>query len=225
MPAMSPAAHPPLPAEFTRYNQLGLSWAMPVNITRALEYAKNSGVAGDYYEFGLYAGSSFHHAQQEAVRLGLGTMHFWGFDSFQGLPDVAQEDGIAKFPAGHYCCDLATVTALHDRFGVDWRRVHLIDGWYDDTLTETLASDRGMAKAAVVVVDCDMYASTLPVLRFITPLLQHGTVLIFDDWGFGGERKAFLEWLIAHREWWFKDIGNTDWADHSFITQQVEVKA
>jgi hypothetical protein len=51
------------------------------------------------------------------------------------------------------------------------------------------------------MIDCDLYESTVPVLEFITPLLQQGTILIFDDWfrfrgsRHHGERRACHGWL------------------------------
>ena len=58
-----------------------------------------------------------------------------------------------------------------------------------------------LGKAAIVMIDCDLYSSTKEVLKFITPLLVDGSILIFDDWyaykgsPFKGERRATSEWL------------------------------
>jgi hypothetical protein len=61
-----------------------------------------------------------------------------------------------------------------------------------------------MGKAAVVLVDCDLYASAVPVLEFVAPLLQTGTILIFDEyWNLGedaGERRAHREFSERHPE-------------------------
>ena len=37
-------------------------------------------------------------------------------------------------------------------------------------------------KAAVVWVDCDLYSSSVSGLNFLTPHLQYGTLVFFDDW-------------------------------------------
>jgi len=203
------------------YSSFGLS-DNEAPITRAFEATQ--GLGGDYFEFGLYAGASFHWAQTEAARIGLSAMRFWGFDSFQGLPSAHGEE--ANFgPGGNYACDLQTVIDLHNRFGVDWSRVHLIPGFYDSILTPTLATEMDMKPAAVVLVDCDIYVSAVPVLRFIEPLLQDGTVIIFDDWGaFGGdasevkgEKKAFREFLNTHPEWRTDDFMDFNWSDYRYL--------
>jgi len=185
---------------YTRYDQLGLS-DIHAPITKALESSK---AKGDYYEFGLYAGANFYHAQQEAKRLGFTEMKFWGFDSFEGLPLVSEEEA-SSFVSGSYACSFDFVRSLHEQFGYDSERVHFIKGWFDESLTSTLAAERGMKPATVILVDCDLYQSTVPVLRFVAPLLQSGTIILFDDWGCfsddRGERRAFREFLFAHPEW------------------------
>lgn len=183
---------------YTRYDQLGLS-DIHEPITKALEFAP----VGDYYEFGLYAGSNFYWAQQESKRMGL-DMNFWGFDSFEGLPTV-QPDEVDSFVSGSYAASLELVEGLHKQFGYDEEKVHFIKGWFNESLTPTLAEERGMKPAAVVLVDCDLYQSTVPVLNFIRPLLQRGTIILFDDWGSfpdnRGERRAFNEFLQRNPEW------------------------
>lgn len=185
---------------YTRYDQLGLS-DIHAPITKALESLK---VKGDYYEFGLYAGANFYHAQQEAKRLKLTEMNFWGFDSFEGLPPVSKDEA-TSFVSGSYSCGLDRVKRLHEQFGYDSQRVHFIKGWFDESLTDTLAVEQGMKSAAIVLVDCDLYQSTVPVLMFIAPLLQTGTIILFDDWGCfaddRGEKRAFREFLFVHPEW------------------------
>ncbi len=201
-----PEVRPPLPARFSRYGQLAMSGLTVNAVTQALESAAGR-IQGDYYEFGIWAGATLHHAQQEAARLHLNTMQFWGFDSFSGLPEVVDAGDGEVWTEADYSCPRAVVEDLHNHFGVDWNRVHLIGGWYKDTLTDSLVQERDMSPAAVILVDCDMYTSAGKVLRFITPLLQDGTVLLFDDWTRGeGEKRAFREWLFQHPEWSAEDF-------------------
>lgn len=195
---------------YTRYNQLGLSGDTPDAISAA--FAMSGDVTGDYYEFGLYAGASFYHAQQEAKHLGLDSMHFWGFDSFRGLPVVDAVES-TSFITGSYACPRELVERLHNQFGVDWSRVHLIEGWFESVLTMELAAEMKMGPAKIVLVDCDIYQSAAPVLKFIAPMLQEGTIVLFDDWNcFGternaGERRAFREFLLGHPEWTAEEVG------------------
>jgi hypothetical protein len=194
------------------------------SISRAFEHVATESMTGDYYEFGLYSGGSFQHAQREAKRLGLSKTRFWGFDSFQGLPEVTDADRAVGFSTGAYACDRATVERLLNQWEFDWSCAELIEGWYEDSLTPTLAAEKGMRPAAIVTVDCDIYKSTVPVMRFMTPLIQPGTVIIFDDWYCfkerDGERKAFGEFIGAHPEWLAEYLPSFGWSDQSFVIRK-----
>ena len=91
------------------------------------------------------------------------------------------------------------------RKGVDdLNDVVAVEGFYEDSLRDELARKHRMAKAAVVHIDCDLYASTVAVLDFITPFVIDGTVIVFDDFFYyrghpkKGERGAFNRWLSIH---------------------------
>jgi len=203
---------------------LGLSAHLFKAISNGLEHAATESISGDYYEFGLYFGGSFQHAQREAKRLNLAGMRFWGFDSFQGLPEVTALELAVGFSAGAYACDRPTVERLLNQWDFDWSCAELIEGWYENSLTSTLASEKGMKPAAVITVDCDIYRSAAPVMRFMAPLIQPGTVIIFDDWYCfrerDGERKAFGEFISAHPEWSAEYLVSLDWCDQSFIMRK-----
>jgi len=78
-------------------------------------------------------------------------------------------------------------------------------GPFEETLPATLGSKYDTA--AVVHIDCDLYESTKTVLDALTPTLQDGTVVLFDDWFHyrgnpnKGEARAFHEFLENHDEW------------------------
>lgn len=86
-------------------------------------------------------------------------------------------------------------------------RVQVVPGWFSDTLTETTRAKLGTMLAAIVNIDCDLHEAARQALEFVTPLLQDGTVVLFDDWlAFRGnpnrgEQRACREWLAAHPEW------------------------
>ena len=60
--------------------------------------------------------------------------------------------------------------------------MHIIKGWFDDTLNEETLRAHKMDKAVLIHVDVEYYESAKTVLEFVTPLLQNGTVIVFDDW-------------------------------------------
>jgi O-methyltransferase len=174
---------------------------------RAIYFAKTSRLEGDYLEFGVWQGESLISAYYHAQHYGLKKMQFFGFDCFEGLPTPQGIDaqGFVHFSEGQYACSLEEVRRRLTKARVDFSRVHLIPGRFEDTLSTT-SSNLPTGKAAVVLIDCDLYASTVPVLEFITDRIQDGTLLMLDDW-FAyradperGQQRAFREWLQRHPE-------------------------
>jgi colanic acid/amylovoran biosynthesis glycosyltransferase len=206
-------------------------------VAQSLALVSNQNLAGDYYEFGLWRGYSFWHAQQAARELGLSGMRFRGFDSFAGLPEAegnevppeghdATRGGVKK---GAFSCSKDEVAANLTKCGVDWSRTTLIEGWYQESLTPALRQSLGLKPVAVALIDCDLYVSTVPVLAFLADLLQEGSVLLFDDWNLFdasdemGERKAFREFLEAHPNWEAERYITFGWHGQAFIMHRREL--
>jgi O-methyltransferase len=161
---------------------------------------------GDYLEFGVYTGTSLACMHGVLDELGLDRVRLFGFDSFQGLPPVARTDG--KWVPGYFKSDVEFTRAnLEQKDVVDPRRVELIEGWFDDTLTPETRNRHNIRKASVIMVDCDLYSSARTALDFCAPVLANDTVVIFDDWlpdslaaRNAGEKRAFDEFLSARPE-------------------------
>ena len=179
-------------------------------------------VPGDYLEFGVWRGDSFRkawsalHRHREIVagqgfegedfRQWLQTPpRFFAFDSFQGLPGGAADRHVDYAP-GDYSCSLDGFRDNMLAAGLDWERVVTVPGYYEDSLSPATRESLDLSQAALVMIDCDLYESTVPVLEFITPLLVQGSVLVFDDWfryrgsPRRGEQRACHEWLRQHPE-------------------------
>ncbi|MGM0368761.1 MAG: TylF/MycF/NovP-related O-methyltransferase [Actinomycetota bacterium] len=163
-----------------------LSPGAPDAIKHAFELAKNlhdGGPIGDYYEFGLYKGYTFFSAYRAAKRLGLTETRFYGFDSFQGLPQVEDLDKTGgRFFEGQFACTRQQVEKNLRKHGVDFNRIRLIEGFYEDTLVEHLKDDLPAGRAGVVLFDCDLYSSTRTALNWLEGLIADKTVVVFDDW-------------------------------------------
>ena len=177
-------------------------------------------VEGDYLEFGVYRGESLVAAyrslgknRREHIASGFDSAEyqrwrespprFFGFDSFEGLPQGTAERQV-DYSAGAYGCSEAEFKANVSREGVDLGRVITVPGFYDRSLSEETKRKYGLTKAALVMIDCDLYESTVPVLDFLTDLVGQGTVLIFHDWfrfkgrPDCGEQRACREWLARN---------------------------
>lgn len=168
----------------------------------SMRFVKSGNIEGDYLEFGVHKGRSLITAYRLSTRYNL-SMKFYAFDSFGGLPAITGVDaqGFSEFSPGEYSCSIKNFRKNLVRGGVDLMRVSLIPGWYDQTLKKETKKNLSLKKASIILVDCDLYESTVPVMNFITDYIQEGTIIIFDDWfsfrgnPHRGEQRAFREWL------------------------------
>lgn len=173
---------------------------------RCMTMLRYGGVTGDYLEFGVWEGNSFITAYKEAERNGFNGMEFYAFDSFEGLPGTDDIDIYSVFKQGDFCCSEEQFKKNLVKARVDMKKVRVVKGWYDKVLTKELKDNLNIWRAAVVLVDCDLYSSAKAVLDFCTGYVQDGTVICFDDWfcfggsPFMGEQKAFNDWLKKNQD-------------------------
>jgi O-methyltransferase len=163
---------------------------------------QNRPLDGYYMEFGCHRGRTLR-AAWDAFHV-LFDWTFVAFDSFQGLPEIPAIDRAPAWGPGGLCTPEEELVRLLAEHGMPRDRLLTVPGFYDRSLTPELAARLLPARAAVIYVDCDLYSSTVPVLEFVLPFLQRGTVLVFDDWFCfhgdpeRGERRAFRELRQRH---------------------------
>lgn len=174
-------------------------------IAQAMEFAKINGVSGDYFEFGLWQGKTFKYAHKMRRRYGVKGLRLRGFDSFQGLPAHSDSpDNI--WHKGQFAYGRVSLERDLRASGFDAADYELVEGFYDQSLTPQLVEHLRAqnVRAAIVYIDCDLYESTQPVLRFIGNFLQNGTIVCFDDYynykgaKDEGEARALSEFLAAN---------------------------
>lgn len=158
---------------------------------------------GDYLEFGVFRGDAFIHAYKRAERR-LPTMRFFAFDSFEGLPEIKGIDAGGEFAKGQFACSQSDFTNRLRNSGVDLQRCVMVPGWYDKSLTDEVKRQHQLYVASIAYIDCDLYESCAPVMKFLTSLVRQGTILIFDDWYVfradptRGVQRATNEWLAVN---------------------------
>jgi len=172
-------------------------------ICQAFEFAKINCVEGDYFEFGLYRGKTFAYAHRMKYRFGRHNMKLWGFDSFQGLPQISEKrDNV--WTEGEFACSEKELRHILRRRGFSEAEYELIPGFYEDSLNDALHQKLRGRTAAIVYVDCDLYESTASVLCFLFRYLRNGTIICFDDYYCykgapdQGEQRAVAEFLATH---------------------------
>lgn len=197
--------------------------ARMIETETAFGLAFNNGVRGDYLEFGVYQGRTFIDAWEAARRYQMREMRFHAFDSFAGLPEPGHHD-LGGFCEGQFHCDRAKFEAALRRRKVDPSRVSIHEDMFDETLSGPDSLRKlGVEQASIVWTDCDLYASTVPLLRALSEVVVDGTVLIFEDWYCfngrpdRGEQRAYSEWLDAHPRIRLVEYQEFHWAGALFI--------
>ena len=179
-------------------------------------------IEGDYLEFGVWGGITFAYAYKHSRKHGL-NMHLYGFDSFKGLPKLEGADIHPQWAEGSMATSIEDFVDTIESSGIRKSEYTIVPGFYNESLTTRRLEKLGLKKAALVYVDCDLYKSTVPVLRFVLPLLQTGTVIAFDDWySFNrdpdrGGQLALREFLQHNSEIEIVDYMNIGWHGKSFI--------
>lgn len=182
---------------------------------------------GDYLEFGVFSGTSLSCMFQILRDLKLDHVRLFGFDSFEGMPDIAAIEDEGAWQPGQFKFDIEFTKGILTRRGIDWNRVFLTKGWFCDTLKPELRDRYAIKKASIIMVDCDLYSSTVDVLNFCEPLIQDQAILFFDDWNsYGlaekelGEKKAFDEFLQVNPQFTVKDFGHYEGHTACFIVSR-----
>ena len=142
--------------------------------------------SGLHLEFGVYKGDSINHfaeASPDAI--------WYGFDSFEGLPEA--------WTLGAKAGAFSVGGILPPVRG----NVRLTKGFFENTLPAFVAQHAGKT-ISLLHIDCDLYSSTVTILRNVAGMLVPGTIIIFDElinyhgWE-DGEFKAFME-FVAERK-------------------------
>lgn len=141
-------------------------------------------IPGNIVEFGVADGGSTRVLQGELNRHQRGRISgprkaIFACDSFEGLPEGYEnaapgafaQDGVPHIPG-----------------------VRIVQGYFDHSLTPELAKEVG--SVALASLDADLYSSTMTALRWLTPLLHTGSLLLFDE--YIGEDESEKR---AHDEW------------------------
>ncbi len=182
-------------------------WAKIAALKKAFFFVNLDDVPGDYVEFGVFQGTSFVSALRAHLITRTNAAQartFWGFDSFQGLRYTSEGDRHPSWTEGEFKADYErTRRRIARRFGskAAWQ---LVPGFFEDTIANQTAPHRGIHKAAVVLIDCDLRQPAWIALEFVEPALQEGSIVLFDEFlGYGGSREkgeaaAFEEFRRNH---------------------------
>jgi len=138
----------------------------------------------DYLEFGVGEGPSLItwlnlHRDPNS--------RFWGFDSFEGLP----EDWCHDRPKGTFARG-GRPPEISDP------RLKFVVGWFQETLPQFLLDFKPQARI-IVHNDSDLYSATLFTLTQLDPIAVPGSIIIFDEfYDACHEFRALMDYATAY---------------------------
>ena len=186
------------PYTHVNYKRLQFLW-------NAAETCAQLGIKGGFVETGVWRGGCAGILSYSAKKYGYKNSLYF-FDSFEGLPQPNIKDGFdAKVFANNtnvgklkpiykikaeekYIHEL-----LFDRLDIDAKKVHIVKGWFQNTLP---IYKNKIQSIAILRLDGDWYESTKVALDNLYELVVRGGYVIIDDYFFwDGCRKAVDEFI------------------------------
>lgn len=154
-----------------------------------------------YMEFGVYNGTSLFDYYNAYTLNGI-NKEFYGFDSFEGLPEE-NLDNLSPWKTGEFSMGGNIESRLLNN-----PNITLFPGWFSESLNIETVDKIGNKKCGIIHIDCDIYTSTIQVLEWIVvnDFLTEGTVIVYDDWaayrkaGLGDDMEYSLGEARAHLE-------------------------
>ena len=190
---------------------------------KAFFYLRMNQIDGDYLEFGCGSNVRSFRLAYKYRNLEYSCPRLFAFDSFQGLPEPQGIDRHPQWEEGAMAVSLAQFHRIMRAEGAKRGDYRTVPGFYADTLDHVAPQDYGIERAAMVFVDCDLYASAASVLRFVADILVDGAILAFDDWfcfngdSNRGEQRACREFLEANPRLTLSEYLPIGWHGKSFL--------
>ena len=180
------------------YRQTTVQWLINLLNQRATR-------SMDIYEFGVYTGDRMRDFAKRVVGFG----HLWGFDSFTGIPNGMQEwiphaswqaGGMSASDALKVWNEKALFEKLRQHIKYD--NLSFVAGFYNESLTDELATQRHFQPALLVHLDCNLYVSTLQAMRWLLRyrLLLPSTIVRYDDWPGNMTRMSWQQQIAYWRK-------------------------
>ena len=137
---------------------------------------------GDYYEFGVYTGSSFTHAircakYHEKYDSNLSSMKFYGFDSFKGFGELDESEEHSFYTDINFMTNYKKVLNRVKKI-LPLDRFSLEEGFFEETLKTKPKSKL----ARIIFIDSDTYSSAYLAFNYVSSIIQEGTIIILDDY-------------------------------------------
>lgn len=163
-------------------------------------YSQFKHLPGDIVECGVWKGGM---AAASAELLGESGRNYYLFDSFEGLPDAKEIDGVSaidyqKNTDSPYYFDNCSADIRYAEEAMKHTGLvhyHVIKGWFSDTLPAFTPKQ----PIAILRLDGDWYESTKVCLNELyRHVIKNGIIIIDDYYTWDGCAKAIHDFLSEH---------------------------
>jgi len=146
------------------------------NLDRAYRLMKRAPIRGDFVEFGVFRGGSLI---QTMKMLKFKDAKYYGFDSFEGLPPTKVPlKGNLKQEFFEKNFSNTSLEYVKEKLRSKGLNAVLVKGYFNKLKP---LSSYGIKKIRFAYIDADIYEGYRDALSLITPYLQVGTVMLFDE--------------------------------------------
>ena len=152
---------------------------IPNMTERAFRLMRGAPVQGCLVEFGVYQGKGLVWISRLSRKYMPEDPPIFGFDSFEGMPPTKSE--LASALAQDWVRGTfgdTSLEAVQRRLQQEGSKAKLLKGIFAELLP---LSEYGIDKVRFAHVDADIYEGYRDALRLLTPHLQIGSVLLFDE--------------------------------------------
>lgn len=158
-----------------------------------IEQVRSKAVVGAIVETGCWKGGLGAYMAQFGREV-------WLFDSFEGLPEMTENDaellnakGLPLHTkTGYIAVSEDTPREIAEKLKV---KPHIIKGWFNETLPK---HKEEIGQIAILRLDGDTYDSTLDALNTLYDSVSEGGIIVVDDYyDFGGCRKAVYDFFSS----------------------------
>lgn len=167
---------------FTEYSLTLVGRKRLDNLQMCIESILENDIPGDFLEAGVWRGGCCILMRAVLAANNCCDRAIWLADSFAGVP-VSDADADRKYAMDPSLLPVLAVPVDEvkenfQRFGLLDGQVRFLEGWFEETLP---GSNTG--PLSLLRVDCDLYKSTMTVLKALYGKVSAGGWVIIDDYG------------------------------------------
>ena len=185
------------------------------NLYRLVRQIEREKIPGDVIECGVCNGGTAAVLARYASRSQMDRT-VWLLDSFQGMPEVSEQDDIgadghsAESHVGKEVGDPTQVREVMRKVGADLSRVRIVPGWFHETLPSVRTN-----QIALLNIDADWYESVKLCLEAFYDRVVLGGFISFDDYGHWPGCKTAVDEFFQVRNLPYK-LKQVDYTAHWF---------